>query len=319
MPAKATAGLVGHSGVNMDVGDWIAAVAAVIAAGSMCVALFQASEARKARQAAQVQAAAAKDAAEIAEAGVLQARRSAEAAEESAGEARKANELMRQKDERELSEREAVAVAEASKIRVDWSGGAVLWVAITNHGDQPIFDLVLEDVVVLDDPTWQWKFSPRVAGSPEVIAVVTFGKKKRWPIVFTSNSREEMGAVGERYSVTFSFTDSNKQRWCRRNDNEPEKITSSRIDDEPQSIAAKSDRVLHLEILTLIGDRETRNDPINVFDLPDELISEDAVIQSCLRSLLEGGLIEALTGDDRVLSVHGLTPAGWREVEELRP
>ncbi|WNV83698.1 hypothetical protein [Umezawaea sp. Da 62-37] len=66
----------------MDAGDWIAVVAAVIASGSMGVALWQAREAKESRHAAQAQAAAAKDSAEIAEAGVKQAQRSAAAAEE---------------------------------------------------------------------------------------------------------------------------------------------------------------------------------------------------------------------------------------------
>lgn len=121
----------------MDAGDWIAAIAALIAFGAMSVAWLQAREAKESRHAAQAQAAAARDSAEIAEAAIKQAQRSAAAAEEQAKAATEQVAMMRQELERKDVPRFTVEEID------EFKGGPVVPVLVTMVGGVDLSEMTI--------------------------------------------------------------------------------------------------------------------------------------------------------------------------------
>ncbi|WP_285741295.1 hypothetical protein [Lentzea sp. NBRC 105346] len=278
-------------------------VAALVAIGAAWIAMHNANSARSQAGSAMKQAA--------------EAEKARVAAEESAAEARKANEFMREKDARERAERDAAEVAEARKIRVERTGGGGLWINITNHSTSQVFDLVLNSVVPVEDPSHQWRFNSRVFGLREVAPALYPGEEKRWPVEFVSPTGEMKRMVGNRYDIVFSFTDGSGQRWRRTNDDTPERVSSTLgyAPHESQASAAPTEHDIRFQLLSLIVDRKRSDTPIDVPLLPQELGLDEALVRRCLEHLHAESLIIAMRGDDGITAISGPTPGGVRLVE----
>ncbi|GLZ28168.1 hypothetical protein Lesp02_03580 [Lentzea sp. NBRC 105346] len=287
----------------MDKGDIAAWVAALIAMGAAWIAMHNANSARTQAGAALKQAA--------------EAEKARVAAEESAAEARKANEFAREKDAREQAERAAAEVAEASKVRVELRARSSLWVEVTNHGAQTVFDLALNKVVPSADPSWRWKFGSRAVRLGEIAPALQPEETKKWPVLFVSDTDEQKRFVGDSYDVTYSFTDGNGQRWRRSGDGAPERVADA-VDSPPdksQAPTAPTEDDIKFQLLDLIVERDHNHIPIDVPLLHEELGLDEVLVQQCLDHLHEEGLIRAMRGDDHVVAIEGPTPGGVRLVE----
>ncbi|NGY63411.1 hypothetical protein G7043_31260 [Lentzea sp. NEAU-D13] len=289
----------------MDAGDVAAWVGAPISVGAAFISLIAVNYARKQ--------------AEIAQGALAQARRSAKAAEESAAETRKANEFSREKDTRELAERDAAAVAEASKIRVTRHGGGELRIDATNHSTAKVFDMCLMSVVPIDEPDHQWFHNPRVASRPAVVAVVNPENHARWYVNFRSPTGGVRPLVGNGYDIVFRFTDGSGQRWQRTNDDVPERVDSTVIETRhaSQAAAAPTEEDTRFQLLSLIVERKRSGTRIEVSVLHEELGLDETLVQRCLAHLHAEGMIIAMRGGDRVAAVQGPTPGGERIIDGI--
>ncbi|RDI35388.1 hypothetical protein [Lentzea flaviverrucosa] len=287
----------------MDAGDVAAWVGAPISVGAAFISLIAVNYARKQ--------------AEIAQRALEKAGRSAKAAEESAAEARKANEFSREKDTRELAERDAAEVAEASKIRVTRHGGGELRVDARNHSTAKVFDVCLVSVMPVDEPDHQWFHNPRITSRPDVVPVIKPEGLARWYVNFLSPAGEVRPVVGNRYDIVFRFTDGSGQRWQRTNDNVPERVESTAVETPHASHAAvaPTEEDIRFQLLTLIVERKRSGTRTEVSVLHEELGLDEALVQRCLVHLLTEGMIIGLGGDDRVVAVQGPTPGGERVID----
>lgn len=222
----------------MDVGN---IVAAAIAFGSMCVAVWQAAEARHARKTASEQARIAeaaltetrkqtelaRDARTTAALNLDAAEKAASAAQASADEARKANVLTQAQHDLEKATEAAAALARARKVHIEVSGMGGYRVHVLNGSDEPFHNLELENFVRVDRPSWTWRINRNVAGATSTYNRIDPGKEKAGFIIDLLNedgTPQPFDLSGNEVEVTISYTDVDGQRWRRVGAGDPQPV-----------------------------------------------------------------------------------------------
>lgn len=234
--------------------DKITLVAAVIAFAAMCIAVWQAREARQSRRATQEQADTAKKSLMAAErqstaadksatAAILAvgaAERAAAATEEQAIEARKAvriaqeaHDLARKTAQRERSDQEhREHRAHATCISAWPVAGPSFGIQLVNTSDEPIYEVVVLPVFIQGAaPRTGEEWAPLVSrlDNPEPSPHVVFGAllPGRWR---TQMPPVDTGIPGGRLGVEIGFSDRNGNHWIRRATGVLEEIPNNAID-----------------------------------------------------------------------------------------
>ena len=224
----------------MDVGS----IAAAIAFGAMCVAVWQAAEARRARKTASEQARIAeealaetrkqtelaRDARTNAALNLDAAEKAAAAAQASADEARTANALAREQHAREKAAKTGAALARARKVHIEISGMGGYRVHVHNGAEEPVYQVELENFVRIDRPSWGWRISPSVMGAASMHDRIDPGhEESRFFVEMLDEDgvRQPFDLAGNRFEVTIGYSDTDGQRWRRTGSGDPEPVDNA--------------------------------------------------------------------------------------------
>ncbi|MFD5831782.1 hypothetical protein [Lentzea sp. NPDC060358] len=327
-----------------DTGDKIALGAAIVALIAMGIAIWQAYEARQSRKATRDQAdtaekalgetkrqsaaaeksataamlslGAAERAASASEEQVLLARQAVKAAEAQALAAQRANEIALLQDTNDQADRDEAAKAEARQIRGALANMGGLSLTVTNHGSETVHDLELEHVEAIGFPELTWRANPRTMPIRSIWDTISPGQQRTFFIDFTDADGNAHRAPSREYRYTLSYTN-NSGRWRRVGNADPTRV--EQVDDRAaraaQELGAASDSDRALRLLRVLADRLATGTPININALPEQLDLSEAVVQQALRRLHERDFINALTGDDKILSVREITASGQDALE----